>query len=183
MKGNEDYNTYELTLLLSPDLSEFDLQKIIDKIKATIGSEKGELIKEHAWGKKQLAYPIGKAEFGNYHTLVFTLPPAAIDELVKGLRLSSKIIRHLIISLDKEGIMPDQLFSPEKEEAMISSTVKEKLITKRPPAKAIVKSSPARKEPIPEEKPATPPATQVDEDTRRKELDKKIDELLKEDLG
>ena len=59
MEGN---NIYELAVLLSPDLSEFDVQKVIDKVKASINPKGGVVQKEYTWGKKRLAYPIGKAE-------------------------------------------------------------------------------------------------------------------------
>ncbi|OGB74313.1 30S ribosomal protein S6 [candidate division Kazan bacterium RBG_13_50_9] len=174
-------STYELTLLLSPELSDFDLLKVVDKIKASIAAKNGQLVKEHSWGKKQLAYPVRRADFGHYYTLVFTFPPEAVEGLVKELQLTPEIFRHLLISLEKEGTTPDQLFTPEKEEAVVSSAVTEKIITKRP------LSAPARppKAPALKAEEVSPPSVEEsqpeDDAARRQELDKKIDELLKED--
>ena len=90
----EEINTYELSLVASPDLSEFDVQKVIDKVKTSITSKGGTVQKEHTWGKKRLAYPIGKAEFGYYQTLIFDSPKETIAEIDKDIRLIPEIIRH-----------------------------------------------------------------------------------------
>lgn len=165
-----DNITYELTLLINPDLTEFDVQKVIDKIKKNITSSKGEVVKEHSWGKKQLAYPINKAEFGYYHTIIFNAPGEIINGLIRELQLAPEIFRYLNLSLDKEGITVDQLFSPEKEETMISSSVKEKIMPKAVEKKKVA--------PI-----ATPEAEKkVEKPVDAKELDQKIDKLLKEDI-
>lgn len=166
----EDNTTYELTLLINPDLTEFDVQKVIDKIKKYIGSNKGEVIKEHSWGKKQLAYPINKAKFGYYHTIIFNAPREIINDFIRELQLNPEVFRYLNLSLDKEGITVDQLFSPEKEEAMISSAVKDKMMPSQAEAK---KTEPVVKPKIEKkvEKPVDP-----------EKLDQKIDELLKDDI-
>jgi len=181
MEEEQNINTYELNLLITPELSDFDLNKLIDKVKALITSDQGKLIKEHSWGKKQLAYAIKKNDFGFYHTLIFELPTDKMIGITKELELSAKILRYLNLSLDKEGVTIDQLFTPEKEEAMISSSVKEKITPKKP----VVKQEPKIK--VEEVKTEVSPADEtveepkIDEETRKKELDKKIDELLKTD--
>lgn len=130
-----------------------------------------------------------------------------------------EIIRHLLISLDKEGVEAGQLFTPEKEAAILVSTVKEKMEPRTPVEprfKAAVKHVEAPKataeEPVevggpavaaPEEvtdiaKPADITKSSPDasprstgatigvldkdaEERRREELDKKLDELLKDE--
>lgn len=176
MEEEQTINTYELTLLFNPDLSEFDLNKAIDKIKSSITSHKGNIIQEHAWGKKPLAYPILKHEFGHYHTVVTKLLAESVDQLVKEIQLDPNIIRHLLLSLNKEGIAVDQLFTPEKEEAMISSSVTDKLTTE--PKKTV---KPKIIPEVVEKKVVKPKVSKKDEATRQKELDKKIDDLLNPD--
>ncbi|MFA5967295.1 MAG: 30S ribosomal protein S6 [Patescibacteria group bacterium] len=208
----EENNVYELAVVISPDLSEFDVQKIVDKVKISIASKGGSAQQEHTWGKKRLAYPIGKAEFGYYQTLIFDSPKEAIAEIDKDIRLTPEIIRHLIISLEKEGITAEQLFTPEKEAVLIATIAKEKMEPSRPHqtrasrgriTPAIVADIPGTKDSgvAPEESsPAYRQAGQNDdikevvdiaepvvEETadeaakRREELDKKLDELLKEE--
>lgn len=166
-----DNNTYELTLLINPDLTEFDVQKVTDKFKKYITTHKGEILKDYSWGKKQLAYPINKSEFGYYHTLVFSITGDNIKELTKEIQLSPEVFRHLLISLEKEGITVDQLFNPEKEETMISSSVKEKMMPNETKAKKME----------PEVAPIEEKVKKPKKETKE-EIDQKIDELLKKDI-
>jgi len=161
--------TYELTLIISSDLSEFDAEKAVDKVKTSITGKGGEITNTSDWGKKKLAYAIKGGEYGFYHTLIFDLSPDNIAPLTHELELAPEVLRYLMISLEKEGVTPDQLFSPEKEQLMISSAVKEKLAPKvvsLPPAKA---AAPAA---------AAEPEIAIS----KEELDQKIDEVLKSDI-
>lgn len=161
--------TYELTIIIASTLSEFDAQKAVDKIKASIASKGGEIISTSDWGKKKLSYVIKGNEYGFYYTFVLNLPVDATSPLTRELELAPEVLRYLVISIEKEGITPDQLFNPEKEQQMISSAVKEKLAPKE------VALPPAR--------PATPAAAAEPETAiSKEELDQKIDEVLKSDI-
>lgn len=191
-------STYELTLLILPDLSEFDAQKAVDKVRGMITSRDGQIIQEHNWGKKRLAYHIKKADSGYYHTIIFTIPKEAINEISHDILLMPEILRYLSISLDKEGVVIDQLFTPEKEAALAISMTKEKIepktrATRRSPRtvkftnkdteeeavviepnETIVESSSATDEDQP---------TNIPEDStdRLKKLDEKLDQIFKEE--
>lgn len=195
MEEKELSSTYELTVLLPQELSDFDIQKVIDKVKATITSRNGSIQKENNWGKKRLAYHIGKIEFAHYHTLIFQALKEAVLDITKDIQLMPEIIRHLLISLEKEGVGADQLFSPEKEAAILVSTVKEKMEPRTPveprfrAAAKPIEVPKATEEPVETVEPtaAAPeeviePVVETEKETakRRKELDKKLDELLKE---
>ena len=177
MEEEQTINTYELTLLFNPELSEFDLNKVIGKIKSLIASHKGNIIQEHTWGKRPLAYPIQKQEFGFYHTLVMELSTESVNLITKELQLNPKIMRYLLLCLNKEGIVVDQLFTPEKEEAMISSSITDKLA--KEPRKTI---KPEVAPEIIEKKAVKPKIPKKDEATRQKELDKKIGDLLNPEI-
>ncbi|OGB75271.1 30S ribosomal protein S6 [candidate division Kazan bacterium RIFCSPHIGHO2_01_FULL_49_10] len=180
-----DKKSYELTLIISSDLSEFDAEKAAEKIQASIAAKGGELTGTSNWGKKKLAYIIKGNEFGFYYTLVFDIDPEAIATLTRELELAPEVLRHIVISLEKEGVTADQLFTPEKEEQMIAASVKEKMAPVaevKPmvkPIPAVVKETPVATEPgsAPEETP-----TRKAEPISKEELDQKIEEALKSDL-
>mgnify|MGYP001569418797 CR=1 FL=1 len=199
MEEKELSSTYELTVLFPQDLSDFDVQKVMDKVKTSITSKGGTIQKEHTWGKKRLAYHIGNVEFAHYQTVVFNSLKEVIAEIDKDIRLTPEIIRHLLISLEKEGVEMDQLFTPEKEAAILVSTAKEKMEPRtssdprfsRRVARTVgtpvatEKSTPVIDDTeivIPEEV-IEPIIAETKEDAtkRREELDKKLDELLKEE--
>lgn len=194
MEDIELTSTYELSVVISPDLSEFDIPKVMDKIKNSISGKNGSILKEHTWGKKRLAYPIGKAEYGHYQSIVFTGLKETLAEIDRDIRLMPEIIRHLIISLEKEGLTIDQLFTPEKEVALAAAMAKEKseptththqtrasrgrITPKIEVAPEIVAETTLSVEP--EIKEEAVEETAEDATRRREELDKKLDELLKE---
>ena len=180
--------TYELTLIISSDLSEFDAGKAADKIKASITSKGGEIINTSDWGKRKLAYLIKGNEFGFYQTFVFNLSPDAVATLTHELELDPIVLRYIVISLEKEGVTVDQLFNPEKEELMLAVALKEKMaqtaetktFAPRPAVKPAVPAEPIAKadqaESTAEETAA--PAEAISQE----ELDQKIEEALKSDL-
>jgi small subunit ribosomal protein S6 len=181
--------TYELTVIISSDLSELDAGKAADKIKTSITSKGGEIINTSDWGKRKLAYLIKGNEFGFYQTFVFNLSPDAVATLTHELELDPVVLRHIVISLEKEGVTVDQLFNPEKEELMLAVALKEKMaqtaeaktFTARPIIKPVISAEPIVEA---ETAPAATEETSVEapEVISQEELDQKIEEALKSDL-
>lgn len=109
-------NTYELTFIIKGDLTEAEATKIADKIQKVIEQEGGQILESQNAGKHQLAYPIQHQTMGYYFTFLYHLPPEKAPILLSEMKLEPNIIRHLIISLEKEGIEPSQLKSLEKQQ-------------------------------------------------------------------
>jgi small subunit ribosomal protein S6 len=172
------FSNYEIALLISPETQEMDIQKIIAKLQNQIAQKGGRIFSTDMWGKQRLAYPIGKFEFGFYAALVFSYPTAGFAELTHDIKLMPEIIRHLALSLEKEGITPETMkrVDPFKE-APLSERVPSRPTTsteRRTPApRTRTKSTtPAAEAPKPSEK---------DEATRMKELEEKLGKLLEEE--
>lgn len=157
-------SNYEITFILRPDLQEMEIEKLVTKIQNAIATRGGQIITSDNWGKQRLAYPIGQHEFGYYTTIVFTCPKNGIAEFEREIQLMPETIRHLIVSLDKEGIRPDQLrkINPFQEREYPTSTTRPSSYS-RPAeeAKAVV--------------------SEKDEATRLKELDEKLGDILSEE--
>jgi len=91
---------YELTYLISDNVPEADLNKVTGKVGGYVKDCGGELLKEEIWGRRKLAYPIGKLEFATYVTLNFNLPSEKAKEFEHNIVMTGKIVRHLIIVKD-----------------------------------------------------------------------------------
>ena len=100
---------YEITLVIAPDMTEADAQKLEAKLHDSIAKKGGTIISHNSWGKHQLSYPISKHEFGYYASMIFALPADQIQELTNEIRLTAPIIRHLLISIDKEKVTLDDI--------------------------------------------------------------------------
>ena len=88
---------YELMFVLRPDLTEEEQQAKIEEIKKLIVGDEGEVIKEDAWGKRALAYPINHFEEGVYHFLNFQSKPSRVKDFEKTLNLDDAVLRSLIV--------------------------------------------------------------------------------------
>ncbi len=91
---------YELTYLISDDVSESELTKVTGKVGGLITELDGKIIKEESWGRRKLAYPINKTNFATYVTVYFEMDPLSILPFGKDLRHISNVVRQLIIVKD-----------------------------------------------------------------------------------
>lgn len=95
---------YELTLIVSPDLSSEEQKKQLEKIKKIIGDLGGKSEEEREWGKRELAYPIKKKNVGYYFLWRITLPAEKSSEFDRRIKLEEGILRYLLVKLEeKEG--------------------------------------------------------------------------------
>ena len=92
---------YELTLVVSPQLTAEKQKEALEKIKKIIASFKGKIKKTEEWGKKQLAYPIRKNEMGYYFLWEIQLPEKSLEELNQKLRIEESLLRYLIVKIEK----------------------------------------------------------------------------------
>jgi len=92
---------YELIVIISPEVPEEELPTNIDKIGEFITSKGGTITQVDRWGKRKLAYTINHFSEGNYVLTKFKTEPAMIAELEANLRISEKILRHMLVRLDE----------------------------------------------------------------------------------
>jgi small subunit ribosomal protein S6 len=144
---------YEMLYIAHPDLED-NIDVISSRVQGFITARKGEIESEEVWGKRKLAYPIGKNLYGIYVMVNFSLDPAQLAEIDRQLRLQEEVLRHLVIVRPK--------IKPAEEKSK-----------KR--AKPALKDQPK----VAEVKDATPEKSETE---RMKELDKKLEEIIGADL-
>lgn len=88
---------YELTLVVSPEVSDEGLSAIIDKICQFVVEKGGNINDINRWGRRKLAYPIRRFSEGNYILVQFKLEPQVTAELESNLRLWDEVLRHLLV--------------------------------------------------------------------------------------
>ena len=88
---------YELLYIVGSPFTEKDLPKIEEKIKKIIEHLKGKIIDEQNLGNKKFAYPIKHNRRGFYVLLHFEISKDKLIKLDKQFRLTSEVLRHLII--------------------------------------------------------------------------------------
>jgi small subunit ribosomal protein S6 len=96
-------NHYETVFIVTPVLSEAQVKEAVEKIKALITENGGEMVNEENWGLRKLAYPIQKKSTGFYQLLQFDAPGELIEKLELNYRRDEKFIRFLTFKLDKHA--------------------------------------------------------------------------------
>lgn len=99
---------YELVYIVSPDATEQDVNDLHEQVVATIARLNGELMKTENWGRRKLAYRIGKHREGTYVLEVFTGTGELTKELDRRLKVFDHVIRHLIVRVDEELRVADR---------------------------------------------------------------------------
>jgi small subunit ribosomal protein S6 len=95
--------TYELAIVADPRLSDDDFTSLVSDTKQLISSRGGEVLREEAWGKRKLAYPIQKLTEGRYSFLFLQMEPKAaslISEVEMRLGQNDKVLRFLTVRTD-----------------------------------------------------------------------------------
>jgi small subunit ribosomal protein S6 len=86
---------YEILLLLDPDLPEERSNEILARIRELVESGGGQWLAHEPWGRRKLAYEIGKKGEGTYHLLTFDAEPATLDEITRVLKITDGVMRHM----------------------------------------------------------------------------------------
>ena len=154
---------YELLYIIPNQYTDDEAKKIKEKIDAMLKGFGAVLGLEENMGKKKLAYPIGQVAHGYYFLNEFELEDGSkLNEINNNLRLDKEILRAQIIV--KKKLTPEQIEKARKREAARSRMMKESA------EKEATQASSAPKAARPEPK-----------KTEMKNLDEKLEEILKSD--
>ena len=160
---------YELMYLLGSHVADTDVPAITEQAKKFIADFGGENIVEQQLGKKKLAYPIKKTRNGYYVVVSFAMDAKKINQLDARIRsMGQNIIRYLLVNLD------EHLARVEKDKKVQAKLPRRTLPVAGAAAGELMQA------PEPKVEKAAKPAPVLDLDSEA--LDKKIEEVLNEDL-
>lgn len=91
---------YELVYVLKPDATEQDVAEMQQQIEAIIARMGGALEKTDAWGRRKLAYEIGRHKEGFYVLHVISGTGELMKEIDRRLRVTEGILRFLVVRVD-----------------------------------------------------------------------------------
>ena len=97
---DEKLRDYELVLVISPEVAEENFEATVDNVSRFITEKGGTVSEVEKWGKRKLSYSIRHFVEGSYVLTRFKLGPGFGRELEANLRISEKVLRHLLIKLD-----------------------------------------------------------------------------------
>jgi small subunit ribosomal protein S6 len=88
---------YEIMVILDASLEERTVAPSLDTYLNVIRTAGGSVEKLDVWGRRRLAYEIGKKTEGIYAVIDLQATPAAVAELDRQLRLNESVLRTKVI--------------------------------------------------------------------------------------
>jgi small subunit ribosomal protein S6 len=89
-------------VVLDPNLDEAAIDALNTRIQTLVTQRGGTVDNVDTWGRKRLAYPVGRFRDGFYILSRVQLPPTAAVEIERALKLTESVIRHLLVR--SEGV-------------------------------------------------------------------------------
>jgi small subunit ribosomal protein S6 len=93
---------YELIYIVSPDATEQAIAELHTQVDSIVTRLHGEMVKTENWGRRRLAYRIGKHREGTYVLEVFNGTGELTKELDRRLKVTDSVIRHLLVRVDED---------------------------------------------------------------------------------
>ena len=93
---------YELVYILPPETTEQQIADLREQIEGVVSRLHGQIEKTENWGRRKLAYDIGRHKEGVYILEVINGSGELMKELDRRLRVTDEVVRHIIVRVDEE---------------------------------------------------------------------------------
>ena len=95
---------YETVFIMNPVLNDDQVKETASKFSSLIKELGGQIVYEHNWGMRKLAYPIQKKGNGFYYLIEFKADGELINRLEVEYSRDERIMRFLTVALDKHAV-------------------------------------------------------------------------------
>ena len=114
---------YESVVITRPELTESQVESLINELTSIISTENGKVHSTESWGLRNLAYKINKNKKGHYFLINIDCNPSAIFEYERQMRINEDIIRFLTIKIDHISDKPSilNINSQDVEDPLVTS--------------------------------------------------------------
>jgi small subunit ribosomal protein S6 len=99
---------YELVYVVSPEASDEQVAELHTQVESIVQRMNGTLEKSENWGRRRLAYEIGRHKEGTYVLEVILGGGDLMKEIDRRLKVTDLVIRHLIVRVDEDQGVVDR---------------------------------------------------------------------------
>ncbi len=171
---------YELMIVVQGQIPEDLAEEVNLKVKKNLEEIGAKDIKEDFWGRRKLAYKIDQQDHGYYDIFEFSIIGEKVNKIEPELKLIGEVIRHLLTKKEE----PTKELKDKKIKKISAIDDKKALLEKKEEVevskKEITKKPESDKEEITTLKKQDDNKKETSSRDRLKELDQKIDEILKD---
>jgi small subunit ribosomal protein S6 len=107
---------YELVYIVQPDATEPELADLHTQIATIVGRFSGVIERTENWGRKRLAYEIGRYKEGVYVLELLRGPGEMVKELDRRLKVIDPVVRHLVVRVDEDLRIAERLQTERRAE-------------------------------------------------------------------
>lgn len=104
---------YEIVFLVHPDQSE-QVPAMVERYSGLIRSDGGQIHRLEDWGRRQLAYPIGKIMKAHYILMNVECSDSVLAQIEDAFRYNDAVVRKLVLRKDHAVTTPSPI-AREKE--------------------------------------------------------------------
>ena len=99
---------YELVYIVSPEATDEQVAEVHTQVDAVVQRLGGQLEKTENWGRRKLAYEIGRHKEGTYVLEVIQGTGELMKEIDRRLKVLDSVIRHLTVRVDETQAVIDR---------------------------------------------------------------------------
>ncbi|HEV8396946.1 MAG TPA: 30S ribosomal protein S6 [Vicinamibacterales bacterium] len=93
---------YELVYVVSPEASDDQVADLHNQVEAIVQRIGGAIERTDNWGRRRLAYEIGRHKEGTYVLEVINGTGELMKEIDRRIKVTDLIIRHLVVRVDEQ---------------------------------------------------------------------------------
>ncbi len=105
---------YETIYVLRSDVDADTAEKVQGRVAEVVARENGKLVKVEGWGRRKLAYPVGKAKKGVYVYVKYVGRGGLVQEIERNLKLADSVIKWQTVLTNEEVQLDSVQIDPEE---------------------------------------------------------------------
>ncbi len=105
---------YETIYILRSDVDAEAAERVQARVSDALARESGKLVKVEAWGRRKLAYPLGKQRRGVYVYLKYVGGGGLVAEVERNLKLQDAVIKFMTVLSGEDVDLENLKIDPEE---------------------------------------------------------------------
>jgi len=105
---------YETIYILRSDVDADAAERVQARVAEALEREHGKLVKVEAWGRRKLAYPVGKQRKGVYVYLKYAGGGGLVQEVERNLKLQDSVIKFMTVQTAQDVDVAALQIDPEE---------------------------------------------------------------------
>lgn len=93
---------YELVYILPPETTEDKAAEVHEQIASVVSRMEGQIESTEQWGRRRLAYEIGRHSEGFYVLELIRGGGELMKEIDRRLKVMDQVLRHMVVRVDRE---------------------------------------------------------------------------------